>query len=462
MANLPVDPLPRRPVSLSWRWAPASVLAFVALLPVPGIAETVLVLAALLTVAWLLRLRIGGRVGALPQASLWTLLGILFLATWLPQLLSVPDAVQPARALGKVAAGLRHLPFMCLAAMAVASSRGRKATFTGLALIAATWSLDALLQALFSVSPLFWMLDQFKQLLSGHALCQAGDVIAAGRINGVFGGCNPKLGQVLASLSPFLLLVAAGRWGRVGWALAAVLAGACILLSGSRASWVTYALVLLFTGWRVLGMRWMVLAMLVALAGAAGLAVGSAQVRERIVATLPALSGKATDIDAALAGRGRIWGGALCMVREHPINGVGVRGFREAWPECDPASGRAAAWGDGPALHAHQLVLEILSETGVLGLLLWLAGAALAWRGWRRASRPARQRAWPAALALLVTVFPFNTHLAFHSAFWGAVVLLLAGLYAGALTARAGEEPEANEEDSGVREGSSKAVSPRK
>ena len=35
-----------------------------------------------------------------------------------------------------------------------------------------------------------------------------------------------------------------------------------------------------------------------------------------------------------------------------------------------------------------------------------------------------------------MTVFPLNTHLAFHSAFWGGVLMLLAGLCTGALAAR--------------------------
>jgi hypothetical protein len=38
-------------------------------------------------------------------------------------------------------------------------------------------------------------------------------------------------------------------------------------------------------------------------------------------------------------------------------------------------------------------------------------------------------------LALAVTVFPFNTHLAFYSTFWGGFTLLLAALYAGSLLA---------------------------
>ena len=61
--------------------------------------------------------------------------------------------------------------------------------------------------------------------------------------------------------------------------------------------------------------------------------------------------------------------------------------------------------------------------------------AAQAWRAWRFAPLPARERARPAMLALAVTVFPFNTHLAFYSTFWGGLTLLLAALYAGSLLA---------------------------
>ena len=72
----------------------------------------------------------------------------------------------------------------------------------------------------------------------------------------------------------------------------------------------------------------------------------------------------------------------------------------------------------------------------MFGLLCWLAGAALAWRAWRYAGQVARDNARPAMLALLVTVFPFNTHLAFYSTFWGGLTLLLAALYAGSLLGR--------------------------
>jgi O-antigen ligase len=84
-------------------------------------------------------------------------------------------------------------------------------------------------------------------------------------------------------------------------------------------------------------------------------------------------------------------------------------------------------------------VLEILSETGLFGFLMWLSGAAMAWRAWRYAGARSREDARPAMVALAVSLFPLNTHLAAYSTFWGGVLLLLAALYAGSLLGR--EEP---------------------
>ena len=418
-----------------WRWAPAWVLTFVALWPARGIAETVLVLGALAGLVRLVGSRFRGG-GALLSGPAWALTSVLFAAYWLPELIAAIDARERLHAFGEVLADLRYLPFLWVAAAAVASDAGRRRTFGGLAVIALAWTLDALIEAAIGTSPLFWLLDQAKHAVSGHGMCTASEVEAADRLAGVLGPCNLKLGIVLASLSPFALAAARQRLGQLGWLAAASAIGLAVILAGSRASWLTYGLVLLWTGWRALGWRKL---MAVFVAGALMLAAANAlspQVHERVQRTTLALTAQPGGMDAALSGRGRIWSAALCMAREHPFNGVGPRAFRDEFPACDPQPGTQAAWGTGVALHAHQIVLEILSETGVIGLLLWLAGAALGWRAWRYADAGARERARPAMLALAVSVFPLNTHLAAYSTFWGSVLLLLAALYAGSLWGR--------------------------
>lgn len=418
-----------------WRWAPAWVLGFVALWPAPGIAEAVLALGAIAAIVRLLLSRFRGG-AALLSGPAWALTSVLFFAYWLPEAISALDAADRARAWREALVDLRYLPFLWIVAAAVASEEGRRRTFGGLAIIVGVWTLDALLQAASGTSPLFWGIEAIKQATSGHGMCTAEEVAALDRLSGVLGPCNLKLGIVLASLSPFALDAAGRRYGRIGWAVAAMLVGLVVLLAGARAAWLTYGLVLAWTGWRLLGWKRLLAVFALGAALLAGAALVSPPVAERLDRSIAVFGGNAGGVDHALSGRSRIWSAAWCMATEHPFNGVGARGFREAFPACDAEAGTLAAWGIGPALHAHQIVLEVLSETGGIGLLLWLAGAAMAWRAWRYADAAARARARPAMMALAVSVFPLNTHLAAYSTFWGGVLLLLAALYAGSLLGR--------------------------
>src|SRR5690606_19738337 len=419
-----------------WRWAPVWVLVFVALWPAPGYAEGVMVLGALAAIVKLLLARFRGGTRLLSGPA-WALTSVLFVSYWLPELVSAFDAVDQRRAFREAAVDLRYLPFLWLVAASVADRRGRRITFTGVGAIVGIWSIDVLLQGLTGTSPLFWGLDSLKQLISGGPMCPPDAALRAGRLSGVLGPCNLKIGPVLASLSPFVLHLGRQRFGRTGWLAGAAIVGIALLLAGSRASWVTFSLVLLFSGWQLLGWKRMLGVFVFGAVVLGLLTITVPQVRERVQRTTQLLEGGEGGMETALSGRTRIWGAALCMAGEHPVNGIGARGFREAFAHCDPEHGGPAAWGEGPALHAHQIVFEVLAETGIFGLMCWLAGVALAWRAWNYADSEARNRARPAMLALVVTVFPLNTHLAFYSTFWGGLTLMLAALYAGSLLARA-------------------------
>jgi O-antigen ligase len=142
-------------------------------------------------------------------------------------------------------------------------------------------------------------------------------------------------------------------------------------------------------------------------------------------------------IDYASSGRLDIWRVTATMIAAHPVVGVGVRDFREAYPHYAAPNDHfvteeACGVGEG-ACHPHQIVLEVLGDTGVVGLLLWLAGVALALRAWRSVDPEARRRAFPVTVALAVTVFPLNTHFAFYSAWWGLLFWWLLALWCAAL-----------------------------
>ena len=337
-------------------------------------------------------------------------------------LLSAFDSVVPGKSWGTVLALLRYVPLGLYACFAIRRDSKLQALYVAVALVLALWTMDAWMQALTGWS------------VAGHA--------EAERVSGIFGATDLKLGPTLAVLSPFALWAARRRWGLPGLLVAFVLMLGPVLLAGSRAAWASYALVALGFAWRearsplrfagfcVIG------ALLLALSG--GIAwKTSTRFQMRIDRTLLVLQGTDQSIDTALTGRLDIWQTSMKMIAAHPVSGVGVRGFRYAYPHYAPANdhfltAESCGVGEG-ACHPHQLVLEILTETGGLGLSLWLAGVVLAWRAWRVVGAAARTRAFPATLALIVMLFPLNTHLAFYSAWWGLLFGWLLGLWCAAL-----------------------------
>ena len=420
------------------RLAPWWVLAQVACWPWRAVAEALLSLGALLGFALLLATRFRGGIRVMGHEA-WALTTILFLGYWLPQLFSVPLAIDPLHSATETLKDLRYLPFLWLAAMAVATAHGRRVVGWGLGLLVGLWTADALLQALL-----------------GHSL---GGPAVADRLSGIFGAGNLKLGLVLASLSPFLLLPAARR-GPLPWALVATAIGVVVLLAGARAAWLSYGLVLAYTAWQAWGLRRAALGLAAGGLLAFGLAAAFSDfLGPRLERTLAVLEGDGAGLDFALSGRVVLWTTTLRIIAEHPLTGVGTDNFRAAYRAHSEAGDPFVEHGHEGAFHAHQIVLEVLAETGVLGLLFWLAAVAVALRAWRFAAPAARQRAGPAALALAVTVFPLNTHLAFYSTFWGGLTLLLAALYAGSLLARDGLPETAAPADEPPRDGQPGATS---
>jgi hypothetical protein len=348
------------------------------------------------------------------------LLGCYILAA----LASVPAAVVPGKSALTSLALLRYVPLGLYVCYAMRGRGPLRGFYIAVAAVIAFWVLDAWMQMLTGWS------------LRGHAEPE--------RISGIFGADDPKLGPTLAVLSPFALWVARELWQRLGWIVAFLLLLGPVLLSGSRSAWICFGLVTLVFLWREAGSPFrFVAACLVAAAvllAAGGIAwKASTRFETRMQRTLAVLGGSEQDVNEATTGRLDIWHNSLTMIAAHPITGVGVRDFRYAYPQFAPANDHfmvAENCGDGlGACHAHQLVLEILTETGGVGLLLWLVGVGIAWRAWRRAGSVGRAAAFPVTVSLAVMVFPLNTHLAFYSAWWGLLFAWLLGLWCAALYA---------------------------
>ncbi len=343
-------------------------------------------------------------------------------------LLSAVDSLAPGKSWLTVASLLRYVPLGLYACFAIRREEKLDALYMAVACVVGVWALDAWAQALTGWS------------LGGHANAE--------RISGIFGAANLKLGPTLAVLSPFVLWAACRQGGRKGLLVAFLLLLGPVLLSGSRASWLCYALVAVGFAWHLsrTPLRFLAIVALAMglLAFAGGLAwKTSDRFQVRMERTLQAFHGSDQSMDAALSGRLDIWRTSVEMFKAHPINGVGVRAYRFAYPQFAPASDHfvmseeACGAGEG-ACHAHQWVLEVLTETGMLGLLLWLAAMGMAVVAWRRVGAAARTRAFPVTLALGVMLFPLNTHLAFYSAWWGLLFAWLLGLWCAALYVQPG------------------------
>src|SRR5690606_14237087 len=355
--------------------------------------------------------------GSLRREPGFLLATLLFLGYWLPELVAAPDALDPVRGWREVLVDLRFLPLLWFAQVALRPPGTLAFAWRGFAVIVAAYAADGLVQA-----------------LSGVSL--GGGLEGSDRLSGVFGADNLKLGPVLAVLAPVPLLVAERRAGWTGFVLAFALLLPVVLLAGSRAGWIGFALAVLAVLWHRLGLRRALLSggllALAMLAAGAASYVLSERFAERVDRTAALASGDVAGVEHALAGRLAIWHAAAAMGLAHPVNGVGVRSFRVAYPDYAGPGDRWVAEG-GTAFHAHQLLLEVWSETGGFGLLCWLAAALLGWRAWHAAGAAGRRASAPAAIALLVMVFPFNTHLAFYSSFWGLLLFTLLALYVGAL-----------------------------
>ncbi|MET9575650.1 O-antigen ligase family protein [Streptomyces massasporeus] len=170
-----------------------------------------------------------------------------------------------------------------------------------------------------------------------------------------------------------------------------VVALACMLvllpplaLSFSRGAWiataVTCAVQLLLGGLRrAFATGAVVAAASVILVG--GFGVGTAMLQERI----SSITQVADAPDQSVTDRYTMWAAATGMWSEHPLTGVGLKGFPEhrdshaslALSAGSDTEGAGAAFRKQPLLSPHNMYLLILAEQGLLGILA-LAGSWLA------------------------------------------------------------------------------------
>ena len=354
-----------------------------------------------------------------PAVRLFTL---LFACIWLPMLLSVPDSYDVKKS------GSTALVFI-------------RFYLSSLFII---WALSkpdqvSLLFKLLAGLTAFWVVDALFQATTGHNFLGYAQIPS--RLNGIFGERQLRLGNALPVLAPFLILALRKKTALM--LLATAVSGAVVILAGSRGGWVSFGLVciwLIFSETQRRGVPLWKAGVVAALIGLVGTfaAFENPGAKQRLDQTLLLFSGDEAKIDQALSLRWTLWKNAFAMIGAHPVNGVGVRAFRYAYPEFaqpdDPflsmneASGRPTG-----AFYSHQILLEVTTETGLIGL----AGLGLFYlllvRSWRLASQERRIQSLPFAMGLLAWIFPFNTHPSFYTAQWSVLIWLMIALLCASL-----------------------------
>lgn len=343
----------------------------------------------------------------------------IFLCFWLPMVASSFDSYLPLKSWGSSVAALRYLAAVLSMAVLLRnySARWRVIRWTSYLLV-------------------FWAVDGFVQLIFGVDLF--GIAMNPDRLNALFVQKYQFFGPTLAMLSPLLLEHARKHWPAWAWVGAFTLILGAVLIAGMRAGWMVMGLVLLVYIWLMFKrenreLRKASLSIPVFLITAIiGSYLVSPLFQARLEQSMTLTQGTKEAVSVASSLRMPIFKTSLAMFKAHPVNGVGVRAFPKAYMEyaADDDIHIRNSGGKSGATHAHNLVLEVMSDTGSLGLLGLISGFLLVLRFWRSMTPARRNEAFPFALALALVLFPLNSHFALYGTYMSSLIWILFGLWA--------------------------------
>lgn len=132
----------------------------------------------------------------------------------------------------------------------------------------------------------------------------------------------------------------------------------------------------------------------------------------------------------------QLWQNTGEIAEQHLVNGVGVGNFLGAFiPYLAP---NAPIPTHIDILHPHHVWLDVVVNTGLIGLLALLLAYAAMWRLWRTATPEQQKLALPLLMPLVVLWWPINAHHGFYQAPLAALTLFCLAFSIAALTYRSG------------------------
>ena len=370
--------------------------AVMVLLPFSRLAELPLLLLALLGAFALFK-----KWQVLRSLAAFAVLNAVFFSYFFMVLLSATDSYWQDKTLLVALASVRFY-LASVALLCFLQTRHFALFYRWVMLLVVFWAMDALLQYFVGV-------DLFAR--SSYA----------GRLNGVFGQHHVKLGPVLALLLPLVLIGLQKTYAWFRW-LSLFVVVICILLSGTRSAWLMMGFTLLAYWWHHVRHRRLQLlfkAVLASVLMVVSLWFIAPEFQQRIERSMAVFQGTQQALDFALADRLPIWYSAWEMFTHHPINGIGAHGFRKAYAEFSAADDVWQRQG-GVGMHAHHWLLEILAETGLIGLLLFVFAALRLLRFVRHNFH--KQYSWAFVVALLSAFLPITSIYSLFASFWSICI----------------------------------------
>jgi len=366
------------------------------LLPFSRLAELPLLILSILGVIGLIK-----NWQLLITSARFKALSLVFFSYFLMVLFSATDSYWQDKTLLVGFSSLRFY-FASIALLCYLQSKHFSLVMKSIAILAVFWAIDALIQY-------FIGFDLFARISHPD------------RLSGIFGQHHIKLGPVLALLLPITIIGLQKVHKTIRWISVFVLI-ICILLSGSRSAWLMMAFTLLAYWWHHVKQRriqLLIKAIIASVLMLISLWFISPEFQQRIDRSLAIFKGTEQSIDFALADRLPIWSSAWHMFAQHPINGVGARAFRKAYPVY---AGNNDKWqqNGGVGLHAHHWMLEILAETGIVGFLLMLI-AIISLLGFIKKNYNSHYT-WAFSIAIISAFLPITSTYSIFASFWSICI----------------------------------------
>lgn len=333
---------------------------------------------------------------------------ILFFSIWLPMLFSLTDAVDLHHSLKTT---LPYLRFLFAAVFIIEEVKKNDAfnhIVLGIAIIISFWCLDALFQFIVGV-------DMFGYPMRGNF------------VGGLF---SPKgtLGHVLAILSPvyFEIVRRYHSRHRYLWLLLLIFFS-IVLLSGKRTAWMmlftscTFYGAYLFYLYRSAALKIFLVIIPIAVLIMGLLVTQYQPLNTKINKTLGLFSVDYEQMDKATARQLSLWETGIKIYGAHWINGIGPRGFRHVYADYANTDNFFITNGYSGQTHPHLTLLEIVIETGSLGLFGYLIFWLYLMRFASQLIKENKACHLPWLMCIMIAVLPYNAGSAFYGSYWSSL-----------------------------------------